>query len=131
MSRQLKIIVGAIVAVVLGSVAVAVFVMRGQSSESSSETTVRIEVRALPQMTITKDGKTIGKTPLSFVVPKSTKPISLDATWTEQRIYKKGGEQMVPREAHKDVVPDRTQAVDFSRRDGKPVPPPMVEPATE
>jgi len=122
MSRQVKIIVGAVVGVVLVSVVVAVVLMGRQSSktEGSSENTVRIEIRALPAMTVKKDGKKIGKTPVSISVTKSTQPFDIDTEWVEQRIYRTG-ERMVPRHAHKSVVPDDNKTVDFSAKDGDPV----------
>jgi hypothetical protein len=124
MSRQVKIIVGAVVGVVLVSVLVAVFVMGRQSSapatESTSKDMVRIEIRSMPEMTVMKDGKKLGKTPLSFMVAKSTKPIDIDTEWTEQRIYRKG-QRMIPRHAHKVVIPDDSKTVDFKARDADPV----------
>ena len=131
MSRQAKIIVGAIIGVLLLSVGAAVFVMARQpdtKTETSTADMVKIEVRALPQMTVKKDGKLLGKTPVAFVVKKSTQPISLDTTWVEQRIYQKHGEQLLPREAHKDIVPDHDQTVDFTHKDAKPIPEPTFEP---
>ena len=121
MSRQAKIIVGVVIAIlILSTVGVVVFVGRTDSNSKTAKETVRIEVRSFPAMTIKKDGHKLGKTPVSFIVPKATDPISLDAEWTEQRVYRNKA-LMVPRQAHKDVVPDRSMTVDFKASDGKPV----------
>ena len=130
MSRQAKIIVGAVILVLLLSTVGAVIVLGKADSPSTTAATVRIEVRSMPAMTIKKDGKMLGHTPVSFQVRKSSKPISLDADWTEQRVYRTGA-KMVPRQAHKDVVPDHTMTVDFTRADGLPVQMDKVEDPTE
>lgn len=132
MSRQAKIIVGAVIAVLLlSTVGVVIFVGKADSpSTTPADELVRIEVRSMPAMTIKKDGKMLGHTPVSFQVRKSSKPISLDADWTEQRVYRTGA-KMVPRQAHKDVVPDHTMTVDFTRADGLPVQMDKVEDPTE
>ena len=121
MSRQAKIIVGAVIAVLLlSTVGAVIFLGKGDSSSKAAAEMVRIEVRSMPEMEIKKDGKTLGQTPLQFLVRKSTTAISLDANWTEQRIYKTGP-KMIPRQAHKDVVPDHDMTVDFTTADAKPV----------
>jgi hypothetical protein len=123
MSRQVKIIVGAVIGVVFLSVAVVAFMHGGKSSsqtEATSGNTVRIEIRALPKMTVKKDGKKIGTTPVSIEVPKTNQPFDIDTEWTEQRIYRTG-QRMVPRHAHKAVVPDDNKTVDFTAKDGDPV----------
>ena len=122
MSRQAKIIVGAVIAVLLlSTVGAVIFLGKADSSSKASTATVRIEVRSLPAMTIKKDGKTLGQTPVQFVVAKSTTPIALDAAWTEQRVNRTGDEKLIPRQAHKDIVPDHDMTVDFTRADAKPV----------
>lgn len=70
----------------------------------------------MPAMDIAKDGRHIGRTPLSFVVSKSKNPITLQADWVEQRIYPTGPRR-VPRTVTKTVVPDHDQTIDFTRRD--------------
>src|SRR5438445_1995110 len=121
MSRQAKIIVGAVIAVlVLSTVGAVIFLGKSDSSSKATNEMVRIEVRSFPAMTIKKDGRKLGQTPVSFLVPKSATPISLDADWVEQRMYRTGA-KMVPRQAHKDVVPDRSMTVDFTRSDAKPL----------
>ena len=60
------------------------------------------------------------------MVAKSTKPISLDASWIEQRIYREG-EKRIPRQAHKEVVPDHDQTIDFVRKDAMPVDESLIE----
>lgn len=70
----------------------------------------------MPAMDIAKDGRHLGRTPLSFVVSKSNNPITLQADWVEQRIYPTGPRN-VPRTATKTVVPDHDQTIDFTRRD--------------
>ena len=125
MSRQAKIIVGAVIGVVLVSVGVAAFMMGRQSpsttESSSTGETVRIEVRGMPQMDVKKDGRPLGKTPVSFIVKKSTQPFELETQWVEQRIYR-SGQRMVPRQARKTIVPDHQQTIDFTRKDAVPVP---------
>ena len=121
MSRQAKIIVGAVILVLLlSTVGVVLFVGKADSPSKPTIETVRIEVRSFPAMTIKKDGRELGQTPVSFVVAKSTNPISLDADWVEQRIYR-NGQKMIPRQAHKDIIPDHTMTVDFTKSDAKPV----------
>lgn len=121
MSRQAKIIVGAVIAVLLlSTVGAVIFLGKDDSSSKPTTEMVRIEVRSFPAMTIKIDGRKLGQTPVQFVVAKSTKPISLDADWVEQRVYRTGP-KMIPRQAHKDVVPDHTMTVDFKASDGKPV----------
>lgn len=66
-------------------------------------------------MTIQKDGKPIGTTPLSFTQPGSNYPIILRADWTERRYYVNGKVVDVPRTAFRIVFPYETQAVDFTR----------------
>jgi hypothetical protein len=131
MSRQAKIIVGAVIAVLLlSTVGAVIFLGKADSPSKAEVETVRIEVRSMPAMTIQKDGKKLGQTPLSFQVRKSTTPLSLDAAWTEQRIYRTGA-KMIPRQAHKDVVPDHDMTVDFTRADGKPVQMDKIDDPTE
>jgi hypothetical protein len=122
MSRQAKIIVAAVIAVLLlSTVGAAIFVGGGDSSSNKQgPETVHIEVRSFPAMTIKKDGRELGQTPVSFIVAKSTKPIALDAEWVEQRVYR-DHTAMVPRQAHKDIVPDRSMTVDFKKSDAKPL----------
>jgi len=126
MSGKVKIVVVAVIGLVLATVAVAAVLLMGNqsskpsSSSESSETTVRIEIRGMPQMTIQRDGKKVGKTPVSFVVPRGTQPIRIDADWIDQRIYK-AGEKLLPRHATKYVIPDRSQTIDISRKDAEPV----------
>ena len=55
MSRQVKIVVVAVIGLVLATVGVAAVLLMGNQSSKpseSSEQTVRIEIRGLPQMTI-------------------------------------------------------------------------------
>jgi hypothetical protein len=123
MSGKVKFVVIAVIGLLLVSVGVAVFALMGNQSskpEAESGSTVRIEIRGMPQMTIKKDGKTMGKTPVSFVVPRSTKPIRIDADWIDQRIYK-AGERLLARHAMKEVIPDRSQTIDITRKDADPV----------
>lgn len=130
MSRQAKIIVGAIVGVVVLSIIVAVAVMGRQSSPknaASSENTIRIEIRSMPRMDVKKDGKLLGKTPFSFAVRPSTQPITIETEWVEHRFYR-AGDVKVPRHAKKTVVPDHAQTIDFTVKDADPV---TVEPPSK
>lgn len=70
----------------------------------------------MPAMDIAKDGRHIGRTPLSFVVTASKTPITLQADWVEQRLYPTGARK-IPRTVTKTVVPDHDQTIDFKRTD--------------
>src|ERR1041385_7984586 len=119
-----RLIIGAVIATVLIAVTAATIYLIARDSkaqdERSSPAMVRIEIRSLPAMDVQKDGHKLGKTPVSFVTPKSTTPIAIDTQWTEQRIYREGA-RMIPQQAHKDVIPDRDKTVDFTRKDAKPI----------
>jgi hypothetical protein len=114
-----RMLLGVVIAVLLMASAGAAiyFVARSpEKPEAPASQTVRIEVRSMPAMDIAKDGRHIGRTPLSFLVSKSKDPITLQADWVEQRVYQAGRRQ-VPRTATKTVVPDHDQTIDFTRKD--------------
>ena len=114
MSRLAKIIVGALVGIALVSVVVW-FVTRGEPASAPTTDTVRIEVRSMPRMTITKDGKKIGMTPMSFVATRSAAPIFLEATWTDTRYNRKGEKKVIHKRKTQSVIPDHDLTVDFTR----------------
>jgi hypothetical protein len=115
MSRHVKIIVGvvAVIALVSGLV---VWLARGREPASAPMTdTVRIEVRSLPTMTISKDGKQIGTTPMSFVATRSAAPIFLEARWIETYYAVTGATKKVHKRKTRSVIPDHDITVDFTR----------------
>ena len=73
----------------------------------------------MPAMTIQKDGKKLGHTPISFTMPGSNYPIVLRADWVERRYYNhpQRRDQVVkevPRTLFRIVYPNATQVVDFN-----------------
>jgi hypothetical protein len=114
MSRQVKIIVGAIVVLLVAGLVVWL-VTRGEPASAPPAETVRIEVRSMPKMTITKDGKKIGTTPLSFIAKRSAAPIFLEARWTDTYYNAHGSSKTVHKRKTQSVVPDHDITVDFTR----------------
>jgi len=118
--RARTILAVVIAVLVMGGAATVIYAVArspgATKSESSASEKIRIEVRSMPAMDIAKDGRHMGRTPLSFVVSKSKNPITLQADWVEQRIYATGPRQ-IPRTATRTVVPDHDQTIDFTRRD--------------
>jgi hypothetical protein len=115
MSRQAKIIVGAALGILIVAGVVAWLATRGEPASASSTDTVRIEVRSMPKMTITKDGKKIGTTPMSFFAKKSAAPIFLEARWTDTYYNAHGETRKIHKRKTQSVVPDHDMTVDFTR----------------
>jgi hypothetical protein len=114
MSRQAKIIVGAAVGILIIAGIVASQLVHEPASAPLTET-VRIEVRGNPKMTITKDGKQIGTTPLQFIAKRSAAPIFLEARWTDTYYNNSGATKKVHKRKTQSVIPDHDMTVDFTR----------------
>ena len=115
MSRQAKIIVGAALGILIVAGLVAWITTRGEPASAPPTETVRIEVRSMPKMTITKDGKKIGTTPMSFIAKRSAAPIFLEARWTDTYYSATGASKKVHKRKTQSVVPDHDMTVDFTR----------------
>ena len=103
--RPLKIwgVVAAIIAIAVVTVVVVKLATTTKPAKPSPVTetisaphTVSISVHSTLPAKITLDGKTVGETPLTFYVPKSTHTITICAGLTQRSI-----------------IPDRDQTVDF------------------
>lgn len=75
---------------------------------------VKLELRARPVATIRFKGRNLGRTPLVIQVARSTQPLPIEATFTEQKLNALTGQKKV--EIYKQtltVTPDDHQSVDF------------------
>ena len=100
-------------------------VLAGQRDEDLTTTTsephgtpprdlVKLELRARPVATIRFKGRNLGRTPLVIQVARSTQPLPIEATFTEQKLNALTGQKKV--EIYKQtltVTPDDHQSVDF------------------
>lgn len=123
MSNGRKLLVGiAAVLLVVGGLVWAVMT-GGQAKESSSvdDGRVRVEIRAMPVMKLYRNGKELGTTPFSFIVPSSKTPFEMEARWTEQRIPITGKPSVVDLKKTFTVVPDRHQTIDLDRKNAERV----------
>ena len=115
MSRQAKIIVGAALGILIVAGILAAQLVHDEPASAPLTETVRIEVRGNPKMTITKDGKQIGTTPLQFIAKRSAAPIFLEARWTDTYYNNSGATKKVHKRKTQSVVPDHDMTVDFTR----------------
>lgn len=75
---------------------------------------VKLELRARPVATIRFKGRSLGRTPLVIQVARSTRPLPIEATFTEHKLNALTGQKKV--EIYKQtltVTPDDHQSVDF------------------
>jgi hypothetical protein len=108
--RKLRLIVAtAALFVVGGAVAIALYVSRGNRLDL-----VKVELRAKPVATIRFKGKQLGNTPIVIQVPRSSRALSIEATFT---VHKLNGMTGTSKAEHWKqtlaIVPDAPQAVDF------------------
>lgn len=118
MSNGRKFLVGVVVlALVAGGVVWAVM-SGGEAKESSSgeDERVRIELRAMPQMKLYRNGKELGTTPYSLIAPSSKTPFELEARWSETGMNVTGASKKFNLKKVVKVVPDRTQTIDLDRK---------------
>jgi hypothetical protein len=123
MSNGRKLLVGiAAVVLVAGGVVWAVMT-GGHAKESSSvdDGRVRVEIRAMPVMKLYRNGKELGTTPFSFIVPSSKTPFEMEARWTENRMAVTGASKVFRLKKVFKVVPDRSQTIDLDRKDAEPI----------
>ena len=121
MSNGRKLLVGvAALLLVAGGVVWAVMT-GGQAKESSSgdDARVRVEIRAMPPMKLYRNGKELGTTPYSLVVPSSKTPFEMEARWTETRMNVAGATKKFHLKKVIKVVPDRIQTIDVDRKDAE------------
>ena len=119
---KIAVIIAALVVVAGAIVLVSLEVGGMGTDERSQPERVRLEIRASEAAKIRMNGRSIGQTPLSIYVPKSSEQITLEATMVEHWANRRG--QMTEPERHmtKTIVPDHDQLVDFIPPKG---PPPM------
>jgi hypothetical protein len=126
MSNGRKLLVGiAALALIAGGVIWAL-TSGGQGQKSSSvsggdDGRVRIEIRAMPVMNLYRNGKELGTTPFSLIVPTSKTPFEMEARWTEKRMNVSGASKEFRLRKVFKVVPDRAQTIDLNPKDAEPI----------
>jgi hypothetical protein len=108
--RKVKLIV-AIAAVILVGAAVLVAVTLSGGNRTDL---VKIEVRAKPVATVRFKDKQLGRTPLVIQIPRGTRELPIEATFTVHKLNGMNGaaKEEVWKQT-KTIVPDAPQSVDF------------------
>lgn len=94
----------------------------GSSRREPVAATVKIELRGKPVAVIKMNGRAIGRTPTTIIVPRGTTPLELEATFTIEKygLAKPAKKTEIWRQV-KQVVPDAEQSVDFSQAEATKV----------
>lgn len=111
----LVVAIGVVIAAVVGAV---LLVSGGADGRDSSSGTVKIELRARPPAKIRMNGRLVGTTPTTIIVPRSKQPIDLEATFAIEKIgMMKPTKKVETWRQIKTIVPDAEQSVDFNQAD--------------
>jgi len=113
---RLAILVGAVIAAV--GIVIAVVVMSGAKTDAPSGGTVKIELRGSQAAKVRMNGKSVGTTPTTVIVPRGAKPLAFEATFHVEKYGLKRPEKKVETwTVVKSVVPDADQLVDFNLKE--------------
>lgn len=108
--RKVRLIV-AIAALIVVGAAIAIGLRGARDSRSDL---VKLELRAKPVARIRFKGKQLGSTPIVIQVPRSSQPLSIEATFTLHKMNGMTGTSKAELwQQTLTVVPDAPQSVDF------------------
>lgn len=108
--RKTRLIVAIAALIVVGG-AVALGVLGTHGSHADL---VKLELRAKPVATIRFKGKQLGTTPIVIQVPRSSRALSVEATFTVHKLNGMTGTSKAESwKQIREIVPDAPQAVDF------------------
>ena len=110
-------IIGSLVAAVLATVII-LYVSPGRRADAPSSERVKIELRGKPVAKLRMNGKSIGTTPTTIIVPRGTQPLEFEATFTVEKIgMPQPTKKIETYRQIRSVVPDADQSVDFAQGD--------------
>jgi hypothetical protein len=107
-------ILGSLVAAGVAT-AIIVLVFPARRADAPSSETVKIELRGKPVAKLRMNGKRIGTTPTTIIVPRGKQPLELEATFTVEKIgLPQPTKKIETYRQIRQVVPDAEQSVDFA-----------------
>lgn len=107
---KLRLIVAiAVVLVVAAGIAIAIY-----GTRRTDRDLVKVEIRAKPVATIRFKGRSLGRTPLTIQVPRSTTAIDVEATFTKHGLDARGRARSDRYRQVKPLIPDAEQSLDFA-----------------